>query len=156
MKTFLIILMIIISSCNNTSQNNINTASKSAGNDSIETQKDTISNTEINDSIIHISFPKDSTWVTVNAKMKGFNHPVIVYIPVKQGRHLTASISSDDSAANVRINQIITPGGKADGPFGRDFTFAIHQQGTYRLLIGENLMQGDEWKGEFKLTVKVE
>lgn len=77
-------------------------------------------------------------------------------IPVKQGRHLTASISSDDSAANVRINQIITPGGKADGPFGRDFTFAIHQQDTYRLLIGENLMQGDEWKGEFKLTVKVE
>jgi len=156
MKTFLIILMIIISSCNNTSQNNINTASKSAGNDSIETQKDTISNTEINDSIIHISFPKDSTWVTVNAKMKGFNHLVTVYIPVKQGRHLTASISSDDSAANVRINQIITPGDKADGPFGRDFTFAIHQQGTYRLLIGENLMQGDEWKGEFKLTVKVE
>lgn len=82
MKTFLIILMIIISSCNNTSQNNINTASKSAGNDSIETQKDTISNTEINDSIIHISFPKDSTWVTVNAKMKGFNHPVTVYITI--------------------------------------------------------------------------
>jgi len=156
MKTVMLILIATIYSCNNTSQNNVNTDSKPAGNDTIKAQKDIINNTVINDSIIHISFPKDSTWVTVNAKMKGFNHLVTVYIPVKQGRHLTASISSDDSAANVRINQIITPGDKADGPFGRDFTFAIHQQGTYRLLIGENLMQGDEWKGEFKLTVKVE
>lgn len=161
MKTVLIILMIMTLSCNNTGQNNVKPDSTVAQNDSITiqkdtTQKDTISNNEINDSIINMRFPKDTTQVTVNGEMKGFNRPVVVYIAVKQGKHLTASISSEDSTANIRINQIITPDGKADGPFGRDFTFAIHQQGMYKLLIGENLMQGDEWKGKFKLTIKVE
>ncbi len=161
MKIALIILTTIVLSCNNTGQTRVSADSIAAGNDSIETQKDTtqkdtISNTGKSDSIIHISFPRDSTWATVSANMKGVGHPITVYIPIKQGRRLTASISSDDSAANIRINQIITPDGKADGPFGKEWKFALHQQGMYRLLIGENLMQGDEWKGEFKLTIKVE
>lgn len=167
MKTLVIMLFVAISACNNTDGNEVNSDSlMSTKNDSVSNAKDTTSNSKsnessqthalTNDSSILISFPKDSTWVTVNAKMKGVNHPVAVYIPVKQGKHLTVQILPDDSAANIRINQIFTPDGKADGPFGRELKQQLHQQGTYKLIIAENMMQGDEWKGNFKLTVKVE
>lgn len=146
---------IIISSCNNSEQPKVNPNSTAAEN-TTKTGKETTSNTKINDSIINIRFPRDSTWVTVNGKMKGVNHPVTVYIPVKQGRHLTVSVSPEDMIANVRINQLFTPDGKADGPFGRELKTQLHQQGTYKLIIAENMMQGDEWKGNFKLTIKVE
>lgn len=155
-KTFLIVLVTIFWFCNNTSQNNLKKDSMAAINHSINTQKDSIRNSEVNDSVIQIRFPADSISTSVIGKMKGMNHPISVYVDVKQGRQFTASISSEDSTANVRINQLITPDGKADGPFGKELKFAIHQQGTYKLLIGENLMQGDEWKGKFKLTVKIE
>jgi len=166
MKPLLIALLVLSSACNNTGETKVNTDSITiTKNDSAHNEKDTISastpkesvtnDSETNDSTIVVKFPKDSTWTTVVGKMKGVNHPVSVYIDVKQGKRLTAVISAEDSTANVRINQMITPDGKADGPFGKDFTFTIHQQGTYKLLIGENLMQGDEWKGNFKLTIRV-
>lgn len=166
MKALLIVFLTTASACNNTGENKMNTDSLITKNDSINNERDTISNNtskegvsnnnETNDSTIHINFPKDSTWVTVNGKMKGIKHPITVYIPVKQGKQLTATILPADSLANIRINQIFTPDGKADGPFGRELKHAIKQQGTYKLIISENMMQGDEWKGEFTLTVKVE
>ena len=165
MKRLLVILFVVANACNNTSENKTNTESLTK-NESISKEKDTASSSasnesgsgdgEKNDSTIFIRFPKDSTWVTVNGKMKGINHLITVYIPVKQGKQLTATILPEDSAANIRINQIFTPDGRADGPFGRELKRALHQKGTYKLIIGENMMQGDEWKGNFKLTIKVE
>lgn len=111
---------------------------------------------EVNDSLIHIRFPVNSTSTTVHGKMKGINFPVTVLIPIRQGKQLIASLKTEDSLANVRINQIFTPDGKADGPFGRELKLVIKQQGTYKLIIAENLMQGNEWKGKFNLTVKVQ
>lgn len=127
-----------------------------AENDSINKVKDALRDSEVNDSVINIRFPKDSISTTVSGKMKGINHPVTVLIPIRQGKQLIASLKTEDTLANIRINQIFTPGGKADGPFGRELKFAIKRQGTYKLIIGENLMQGDEWKGKFDLTVKVQ
>lgn len=162
MKTFLLILITILSSCNNTSQEISNIDSTTVKNDSIATGADTaanidtINNSEVNDSIIRIKFARDSISTTVSGKMKGINHRITVYIPIEQGRQLTASLATDDSVANIRFNQIFTPDGKADGPFGKDLKHAIQQRGMYKLIIAENLMQADEWKGKFKLTVKVE
>jgi hypothetical protein len=166
MKILLLILSLAAVSCNNQNENTGNTDSLTSKNENSSNQKDTIGSRTSgdlkpadgfeNDSTILISFPKDSTWVTVNGKMKGINHPVTVLIPVKQGKQLTATISPEDSTANIRINQIFTPSGKADGPFGRELKRALYEQGTYKLILAENLMQGDEWKGNFKLTVKVQ
>lgn len=166
MKALLIVLCAAALACNNTGENKMNTDSLAAKTGSINNKKDTTSkntseegvsnNIATNDSTIHISFSKDSTWVTIDGKMKGINHPVSVYIPVKQGKQLTVTILPEDSLANIRINQIFTPDGKADGPFGRELKHTIKQPGTYKLIIAENMMQGEEWKGKFKLTVKVE
>ena len=155
MKTSLIILIITVMSCKNTSQNIPGTDSSTAKKDSLST-KDTIRTSEVNDSVILIRFPAGSISTTVSANMKGINYPVTVLIPIKQGKQLSASIKTKDSIANIRINQIILPDGKADGPFGKELKRDIHQQGTYRLIISESMMQADEWKGTFMLTIKVE
>ncbi len=156
MKTFLITSAIVIYSCNNTSQNKLNTDSMAAENVSTNKGKDTIRNSEVNDSVIYIRFPADSISTTVSGKMKGMKLPVTVLIPIRQGKQLIASLKTEDSLANIRINQIFTPDGKADGPFGRELKLVIKQQGTYKLIIAENLMQGDEWKGKFNLTVNIQ
>jgi hypothetical protein len=166
MKSLFLLLLFVASGCNSAGDNKINADSLSTKKESLDNGKDTankgisaersLENTMTNDSTMLISFPKDSTWVTVNGKMKGINSPVTVYIPVKQGKRLSVTILPEDSVANIRINQIFTPDGKADGPFGRELKRALHQQGTYKLIIAENMMQGDEWKGNFKLTVRVE
>ncbi|WP_018615548.1 hypothetical protein [Segetibacter koreensis] len=166
MKTVAVIAFVVLVGCNNANNSSEINGSITTKNDSVSNENGTIKNStsneeaagndEKNDSTILISFPKDSTWVTVNGKMKGMNHPVTVYIPVKQGKQLTATIIPDDSTANIRINQVFTPDGKADGPFGRELKRTLRQQGTYKLILAENLMQGDEWKGNFKLTIRVE
>lgn len=158
MKTFVTVLIVLIAGCNNTGDNkmNDNTVTNDSANNKISTPDTTVVSEEVNDSTIQIQFPKDSTWVTVEGKMKGMTHPISVYIPVKQGTKLTAKIQPEDSTANIRINQVFTPDGKADGPFGRELKRSLNQQGTYKLIIAENMMQGDEWIGNFKLTIRVE
>ena len=163
MKTSLIALVIMAFSCNNENQPAANKDSVVLKENSTKKIQetinnkvsDTINNIEINDSVIHIKFPKDSISTTVAGKMKGINHPVTVYIPVKHGKQLTAIVTTKDSIANIRFNQIFTPDGKADGPFGKELKRTIHQQGTYKLIIAEDMMQGDEYKGNFELTVMV-
>lgn len=166
MKSLLILLFVAILSCNNSNPNFANADTVTVKNDNVSSQKDKTNTSELNeiksveseknDSTILITFPKDSTWVTVRGKMKGINHPVTVLIPVKQGKQLTAIILPEDSTANIRINQIFTPSGKADGPFGRELKRALREQGTYKIILAENMMQGEEWKGNFKLTIRVE
>ena len=135
--------------------NDVATAPKDTTNSSLP-NKAKLQGSEKNDSTIMISFPKDSTWVTVSGKMKGINHPITVLIPIKQGKRLSVTILPEDSTANIRINQIFTPSGKADGPFGRELKRTLNEQGTYKVILAENMMQGEEWKGNFKLTIKVE
>ena len=163
MKISLIVLLITIFSCNNVNQNTAKTDSVVLKDDTtekgIDTTNDKVSDTintiETNDSVINIKFAKDSISTTVSGKMKGINHPVTVYIPIKQGKQLKAILTTKEPVANIRFNQIFTPDGKADGPFGKELKRAIHEQGTYKLIISEDMMQGEEFKGSFKLTVVV-
>ncbi len=116
--------------------------------------QDTIIPVESFDTIIHIQFlPGDSA--VIRGKMQGVAKPVTVLIPVEKAKQLVVAILPEDSIANIRINQIFTPDGKADGPFGRELTHPVRQQGTYKIVLAENMMQGNEWKGHFKLKVKL-
>lgn len=165
MKIIITILLVVLLACNNISENN-DTISADTKNDTVGYKNDAKNDkaplesvrkeSETKDSTILISFPKDSTWVAVAGKMRGINHPVTVYIPVKRGKLLTATLTSPDASANIRINQIFTPSGKADGPFGKELKQTLREQGTYKLILAENMMQGEEWKGKFNLTVRVE
>jgi hypothetical protein len=54
-----------------------------------------------------------------------------------------------DGTGNVRFSQITMPNGDTDGPFGRDISYDLTAKGTYTLSLGESLMQGDPYDGNF-------
>lgn len=66
---------------------------------------------------------------------------------------LYAEIGGVGEEANIRFNQIVMPGGGTDGPFGRSIEYDLVRRGTYRLVIGESLMAGEPWGGEFMLEL---
>lgn len=68
-------------------------------------------------------------------------------------KKLSATLRSEDSLANIRFTQIVLPNGEMDGPFGRDITYDLPWDGRYKLLVGENLMAGFPWKGDFTAEI---
>lgn len=68
---------------------------------------------------------------------------------------LDARITGVSDTANIRFNGIVMPGGASDGPFGRSMEYDLARKGMYRLLIGESLMQGDPWGGDFTLEIRL-
>ena len=82
------------------------------------------------------------------------NH-VTVPIKISAGKELFASLSSDDKKANIRVSQVEFPDSTFDGPFGRELHREINAHGNYKLIIGEDMMAGDRWKGDFVLKVWV-
>lgn len=154
MRVTLFILAVIVLGCKNGNRNGGSSDTAILTHNSSNT---TPVNTDFTkDTVFTLHFPKDSSSITVVGKLNGINKPVTVIVPIKKGSLLTAALVVEDSIANIRFNQIFFPDGKADGPFGRTLIQKIKAQGDYRLIIGENLMQGEEWRGKFKLTVKVE
>ena len=99
------------------------------------------------DSIVLPAF-KDS--IVAGAYMQGMGRHVIFLVPVQKGQVLQAALVAD-STANIRINQIISASGKADGPFQKELSYKIDETGNYKIVIAENSMAADEWKGDFKI-----
>ena len=108
-----------------------------------------------NDSIIIAKFLKDSIATTINGLLREAPQNVVVYINVKQGKNLSAILYAKDARANIRINQVFTPDGKADGPFGRELYKPIFKRGMYKLIIGHDLMAEGGSAVKFKLRIIV-
>lgn len=68
---------------------------------------------------------------------------------------MTGTLSSKDSLANIRFNNIVLPNGEMDGPFGREITYDLPVKGDYILSIHESLMAGDPWAGDFEVTISL-
>ena len=64
-------------------------------------------------------------------------------------------LTSINNTANLRINQIISPTNKSDGPFDRDLVYHLSEKGLYQIKIGENLMQGDPFRGKYTLKLQL-
>lgn len=70
--------------------------------------------------------------------------------------HVEIELKTPANTGNLRINQIIMPDGTMDGPYGRIFEDSLSQAGTYRLIVGESLMQGDPYAGDYHLKIKID
>ena len=116
--------------------------------------EDTI-NYSVVDSVMHISLDKKIAAKTISGKLKENNPPIKIYIDINAGDTLHALIEPSDQDANIRLNQIIYPGGRADGPFGRDQKFALAKPGQYQLIIGNNLMAEGKTTTAFTLHLSV-
>jgi hypothetical protein len=92
---------------------------------------------------------------TYHGKTGGLNDPQEVPFHAKEGQKLTAELTTPQ-AANLRINQIISPSGVTDGPFGTDIAYDMTETGEWKLVIGGSLMQGDDYAGDFTVEIRLE
>jgi len=60
-----------------------------------------------------------------------------------------------NNTGNLRINQLLMPDGTSDGPFGKEINENLIAPGTYQVIIGESLMQGSTYAGEYILELRV-
>jgi hypothetical protein len=98
---------------------------------------------------------KDSNFVVINDTMNGLSDKKTYEVDARDGQTLFAGIAAPVDTANIRINRIISPSGNADGPFGKEVTFPVTETGTWKIIVGGSLMQGEDYKGGYKLTLVV-
>ncbi|MDZ4711577.1 MAG: hypothetical protein SGI89_04550 [bacterium] len=125
-----------------------------------ETKKPVETNTEKSDPRrspqgIRINFPVGSTEVTLNGQIDGFAQSITYVFEASKGQKLNASVKPKSGEGNIRISQIFLPSGRADGPFSNQMTYALPENGDYKIILGEDQMAGDPWKGEYLLTISI-
>ena len=105
---------------------------------------------------------KDTIIVLVNgvALIKGHSranqrHPTYS-VKVEKGQTIIATIRPLEKGGNVRINQVQLPDKSFDGPFGDSLHYYVKKSGTLRFIIGQNMMAGDPWTGDFIFHLRVE
>ncbi len=103
-----------------------------------------------------ITLAKDSNFVVINDTLNGLSDKKTYVIEAQDGQTFIAKITTPSDTANIRINQIISPSGEADGPFGKNITYPIAETGAWKIILGGSLMQGDDYKGEYKLMLLLE
>ena len=65
-------------------------------------------------------------------------------------------LKTPSNTGNLRINQLIMPDGTTDGPYGREINDSLTKIGTYQIIIGESLMQGDPYAGDYFLKIEID
>ena len=133
--------------------------SPSKNDNSVDTLADSMSITESVDSVridSASSIPSKalelkSSWDSIKLHKISKQSDTIV-INSNGFKNLNAEIVSS-KPGNIRINQIISPDSNSDGPFGKDLEYKLNQQGEFKLIIGESLMQGDPFEGDYILKV---
>ena len=108
-----------------------------------------------NDSAVHLNFRSSDTSVVVFGKLKGPQQHLSVYVPVNAGTRLTAALVPVDATANIRFAQVFYPGGKANGPFGKEISIPLQQGGVCTLIVSHNLMAEGGLTKLFKLHIKL-
>lgn len=133
-------------------------------------KKDTVESTipgetERNDSSQYTRKITDTAVVvTVNASVLPIEIPeeftanvaqLVVEIKDYHKPDLSAKITVSEKEFNIRFNQIRTPDGKWDGPFGREIeNYPIPKSGEVQLVIGKSLMASGSDKGKFVVNLQ--
>ncbi|HEY5392983.1 MAG TPA: hypothetical protein VIJ57_12745 [Hanamia sp.] len=149
-KSLFIVILFSGMSCHQADQ-------KIVTNDSVVNNKpDSIKNEtpKVNDTLNQSLSPGSDTLV-FHLRMDTINQHLKIPIQISSGKELNASLFSEDKKANIRISQIEFPDSTFDGPFGRDLHHKIKTPGNYKIIIGEDMMAGDRWTGDFILKVSV-
>jgi hypothetical protein len=116
--------------------------------------KDTIKYTAA-DTSVHISLDKNNPATTITGKLEGKAQVIQLYIDKRSSDSVDVLIKPSDPDANIRLNQVIYPGGTADGPFGREQKFALKKSGVYKLIIGNDLMAEGKTRTAFTLHLSI-
>lgn len=90
----------------------------------------------------------------IDEKFTDKNQKLILKIRNYEKTDVKASVLPKNNNMNIRFNQIKTPDGKYDGPFGREISYKILKSGEVWLIIGKNLMADGEIEGDFSVRVE--
>lgn len=118
--------------------------------DSLKAQKE-----KRKDTLLQKTLYPGSDTLFFNLKMDSINKHLTIPVSISSGKELFATLSSNDKKANIRISQIGFPDNTFDGPFGQNIKYKIKAEGNYKIIIGENMMAGEPWAGDFNLKVWV-
>lgn len=108
------------------------------------------------DSAAHIFLDKKNPAKIIFGKLKGNGQTIKIYLDINSGDTLHVLIAPSEQDANIRLNQIIYPGGTSGGPYDRDQKFALKNPGQYQLIIGNNLMAEGKTKAAFTLHLSIQ
>lgn len=82
------------------------------------------------------------------------NQQFIIKIKNFKGQKISGNIVPENPQMNIRFNQIKLPNGDYDGPFGRDISYVVKENGDVWLLVGKSNMASGDAKGKFTVDVK--
>lgn len=91
---------------------------------------------------------------TIGEKFTETHDKLILKITDFAKSEIKATIKVNDSKQNIRFNQIKMPDGTMDGPFGKEITHQIKENGEVWLIIGKNNMADGTVTGDFSVTVE--
>lgn len=76
-----------------------------------------------------------------------------IVLSVKHPDSVSIRLHTPVDTANIRISQLVSPNGAADGPFGREFTHHFTDTGQFYITINENKMVGNHYSGRYELEI---
>ncbi|MEG1238815.1 MAG: hypothetical protein RSD30_14715 [Flavobacterium sp.] len=125
----------------------------------IKINKDTLkapinSKSEVKDGEIIKVVDGEKLPLLIDEKFTDKKQKLIIKIRNYENLNLKASVLPKNNTMNIRFNQIRTPDGKYDGPFGREISYKIPQNGEVWLIIGKNLMADGDFTGEFSVRIE--
>lgn len=68
---------------------------------------------------------------------------------------LIATLRAVGEDRNIRINQIVMPDHKMDGPFGHEIRYGTRQQGDYTLILGKDNMADGTVEGQVRVEIQL-
>ncbi len=92
---------------------------------------------------------------TFTGEINGLSDSKTYLVVGKEGQHIWVKIETDSAPANIRVNQIISPSNEADGPFGNEMSYALKEDGAWKFIVGESLMVGEDYVGEYRVRIAV-
>lgn len=149
MKSILYIIpvAIFLSACNSPKQED-NSANVPV--DSVQSVPETSDSTHLN--LQEKAIELKSSWDSIHLHKISKVSDTISF-DSKDFKQINAELHSD-KPGNIRFNMIILPDNNSDGPFGRDIQYTLDKKGGYKLIVGESLMQGDPFDGNYTIRFK--
>ncbi len=91
---------------------------------------------------------------TIGEEFTNENQQFILVIKNVKKASISAKISTNEKGRNIRINQIIMPNNSTEGPFSNTLNYKTSIKGTYKIVIGKNLMAEGQLSGNFSVSVE--
>lgn len=84
-------------------------------------------------------------------KKSGITDTICISVHKLDSTHII--LESPTNTANIRIGQLFSPDGSADGPFGKVLKYRFKDTGQYYITVNENLMVGDHYNGTYQVRI---